>query len=257
MEGSTSVRTGSRTRVRSRPRYAKPTPPWWRSVLGWLLKDPVRLLAAAGALLLIMTAPFGGWRTAEPEQARVLQVGEQGTFAPFELTVHSAGVTRSQPGFVLSPLRLREKGAPGDGLYVVVLATVRTTSDLTVTGVTAPTITDLLWPADLPRPVENGAPADPDRPLSAVVYNRADFSQLSGVGPGLTYEVAFVYATASPVAELPETLTFTVQQHTYRADTFDRSTTAWLSPETVAEIELPLGPVPPDAFGSPNSEGTP
>ncbi len=226
------------------PRYARPRQSWRTVGWRWLSADPTRFLWLAGAVILLLAAPFGGWQQAVPDERQIV-AGQEVTTGPFVVTFHRAGYA-AELGDRLTAME------QGGRTYVVVLATLRSTDTRPVWGTA---VDALLRPTTLPEPLdylENPHDlSDPDDTVDADVRSLLDQSGLTGVAPGLTYEVAFVYRTAA--AELPDTLELTVQDYEFRASSFERMTENWYDryqQPPVGRISLPLEALPPGTFGT-------
>lgn len=207
--------------------------PWGERVRVWLADRPVQQYAyAAAALLLLATGLFGGLRQVD-EPERPLTPGVAVDAAPFTVTVSRASTTTD-----LGPLGVSKRGR-----FVSVVGTLRNDTDTTVTldvireAVSLSGVTDVFQRAF----GDEVGPSETARPWG--VYVVADSTSLTAVGPGLTYEVAWIYeqkATAAPPAQV----VVAVVGHTLRANTVDQQQ-QWLDPATLATGTLPLKVVPP------------
>lgn len=194
----------------------------------WATATPYRLPTAIAVVGLVLSAPFGGWRTAPSEATPVVPAEQVAEAAPFEVTLDRAY-------FAARPSESFSELDPGQQ-YVVVLGTVTSRHD---TSVDAPTLQAAITVLDLPQPVDAlGAALEGAAPVPEI-YSAADSTQLRRLGPDLTYEVGLVFRTAA--AELPDELTLQVSGHTWRPDAFTREE-RWLDPAVAAEIVVPLAP---------------
>lgn len=194
----------------------------------WATATPYRLPLAVAMVGVVLSAPFGGWRAAESEATPVTEVDEVVQAAPFELTLERA-YHSPRPSETFSELD------PGQQ-YVVVLGTLTSRHDSTVPG---SYLTEAIEVTGLPEPVDIlGEPVEPEDAVPEL-YSAQDSTQVSRVGPDLTYDIGLVYRTAA--TELPEELTLTVSGYTWRADAFTREED-WRDPSVVSQVVVPLAP---------------
>lgn len=192
----------------------------------WATATPYRLPFAVALVGLVISAPFGGWRTAESETLPVVAATETVEAAPFEITLERAYYSpQPSPDFPELP--------PGQQ-YVVVIGTVTARHDASVPGTLlteAVTISDLTDLIDgYGEPVES-ADAEPD------VYSAQDSTLLRQIGPDLTYDIGLVYRTAA--TDLPDEVTLALSGYTWREDSFTREQD-WRDPSQQAVVSVPL-----------------
>lgn len=202
-----------------------------RRVRTWLANRPVQQYAyAGGAVLLAVTGLFGGLRTVDVALAPLV-VGRPIVADPLTVTI-----TRSSWTTDLGP---PGKADPGQR-YLIVAGTVRNDTD---TSVGLDILQDAVHLQGVAAVYQNGfgddvGPSETATPWG--IFVTADSSRLSWVGPGLTYETAWVFRQQD-TRPAPTSVTVEVDGHTYRTDTID-ATTKWLDPEAVATGSLPMKP---------------
>ncbi|WP_258723854.1 hypothetical protein [Cellulomonas sp. NS3] len=191
-----------------------------------LLDQPLRNLGVGGAIaLLAATAAFGGLEPAASPTLPDVEVGETVVAAPFELTVDKVLWVDELPGAYLS-----EDG----NRWLALTATVTSTADRTVTGVT---LRDALGLVGVDGLV--GEPtAGTDRVLSSQRLLLADGSDLSPVQPGLEYEVVFLFEQDGSVPP-PEQVTVQAVGQTWRPSSLDTGF-GWFDPTVVAQGRLAM-----------------
>lgn len=207
--------------------------PTRQSVRRWLVSRPVQqYLYAAGVLVLLVTGLFGGLGKVEPRE-QPLTVGASLTAAPLTVVVSRASTTSD----------LGSVGKSERGRFVSIVGTVHNDTDATVGLDILRAVVRLTGVADVFQASSGTAVGMSDTARPWGVYVVADSTLLTSVGPGLTYEVVWIYeqkATAPP----PATVGVTVQAHTLRANTVDQQL-QWLDAAAVATGTLPLKVVPP------------
>lgn len=194
----------------------------------WATATPYRLPMVVALVGLVLSAPFGGWRTAQSEATPVVAAEEVVVAAPFELTLERAyyAALPSESFYALDPGQH----------YVVVIGTVTSRHDTTVN---AGLLLEAIAVEGLPEPIDIlGAPVEEEPPTPAL-YSATDSREIRRLGPDLTYEIGLVYQSAAE--EFPDELTLHISGHTWRPDTFTR-VERWLDPAEVAEVVVPLGP---------------
>ncbi|MFV0462845.1 MAG: hypothetical protein ACK5MP_06595 [Nostocoides sp.] len=207
----------------------------WGWLTGWVAARPLRhLLYAAAALVLVISAPFGGLAKASGADQPTdgipsVAVGAEVDATPLRISVTKAVVT-AQPGGTLPE-------ATGGSTYLLVGVEISTTDSETNFGaVDALRLRDVgqLTSSSLSDPTK----VVPDEEAKAGVYVVKDGSRLGGLGPGLTFKAAYVFSRAS-AKDLPENITVVLYRHTYRAH---RGTgqMGWFDPTPVAEVTVPL-----------------
>lgn len=153
-------------------------------ILTWLAARSVRqLVLAVGAVVLLISGAFGGLAQAEPDQRPRLVVDKPHTSAPFDITIK--GVRWSED--------LGEVIGPSDfGRYLLVFADVSTDEDMSIE---ASIVGEALRIQGLKGFRKSRYSMDKVRseypaPRLVVAEDQVDLSEL---GPGLTYEVAFIW----------------------------------------------------------------
>lgn len=194
----------------------------------WVTATPYRLPLALAAVGLVLSAPFGGWRTAESDDVSTAAPEEVVKAPPFELTLERAYSSPS-PSDSFPTL---EDGQQ----YVVVLGTLTSRHESTVEGAL---LTRAVTVTDLPEAVDPLGVLVEDATPRPELYSAQDSTILSRVGPDLTYDIGLVYRTAAE--SLPEELTFTVSGYTWRPDAFTREE-GWHDPEVLTEVVVPIAP---------------
>lgn len=180
-------------------------------ILAWVAARSVRqLVLAAGAVVLLVSGAFGGLRQAEPDQRPRLVVDEPHVSAPFTITIK--GVRWSEDlGEVIGPSEF--------GRYLLVFADISTDEDTSVDLYVVKEAVRLQGLKAFKRyssGVEEVRSELPD-PRVVVTEDQVDLSEL---GPGLTYEVAFVWEqrTSEP---LPSTASVVTRSHQFRQSSLE------------------------------------
>jgi len=186
-----------------------------------------RALAASVTALLALTllvALLGGFSTADP--AGTARPGETVEAGPFRLTLDEAVTGR----------RLSGVEAPNPRTTLLAL---RGTLAITVPEpIGIGTVDELLDVEGLGATYDvYGDPADE----AGASLRMPDGSSLIGVGPGLTYDVAWLYVVDRD--DLPDNVDVTVQQHELVVSQLD-SEERWLLPEPKVRLRLPVGADP-------------
>lgn len=177
----------------------------------WLAARSVRqLLLATGAVALLVSGAFGGLRQAQADELQTLVAGRPHVAEPIRLTVKSVRWTEDL-GEAIGPSEV--------GRYLVVLADVSSDQqDSVPASVVSESLrlSGLRDVAQAPFSTEVG----PSEDAVPRVLVTADRVRLSELGPGLTYEVAFVWEqrTSEPV---PTTVGLLARAHGFRADSID------------------------------------
>lgn len=194
----------------------------------WATASPYRLPLAVAAVGLVVSAPFGGWRTAEPEGLPTVAPGEVIEAAPFEVTLERAYYS-PRPSDSFSDL-------DEDQLYVVVLGTVTSRHEASVTGTMFSRAVEV---TDLPDPVDplSLTPVEEGEPVLGELYSAQDSTGLRLLGPDLTYDIGLVLVTDAD--DLPDELTVEVSAHDWRRDAFSGEE-GWHDPDGVARVSVPL-----------------
>lgn len=196
----------------------------------WVTAKPLRVPLVVAGVGLVLSAPFGGWRAAESEDAVAASTaGDVVEAAPFEVTLERA---------YYSPRPSESFPELDDGQqYVVVLGTLTSRHDTTVESSLA---TEALGIIGLPEPLDVlGNPVEPEARVPAELFSAQDSTQLRRIGPDLTYDVGLVYRTSAE--SLPAELTMEVSGYTWRTEGITRDPD-WDNPVVVAEVVVPLAP---------------
>lgn len=179
---------------------------------------------------LVVSAPFGGWKEAVPEHSvATVKPGDTLDTGPLVLTVKDAYWT-TRPAETFPAFK--------GGVYLLVNGTARTNdrqtlgfdairSSLRITGLDGLT-RDMF--STSPVSAEKGQPT---------LYHRDDAELLGTLGPGMTYDVAWVFGYVGPTGQLPKDLTVTVYRHTWRKSSITR-VEEWLDATPAFEVSLPL-----------------
>lgn len=207
----------------------------WRRALKWLGARPFSQLATwllfAG---LVLSAPFGGWKEARPAtQITEVKPGETINTGPLELTFKDAYWT-TRPAETFSAMK--------DGVYLLVNGTARATDDTTLGFDTVRASVrlkgvDRLMP-DMYR--TGGVPAEKAAPT---LFHREDAELLGALGPGMTYNVAWVFGRQGTGTDLPDHVDLTVYRHTWRKSSLTR-VEEWLDTTPAHTVRVPLSSRP-------------
>lgn len=173
----------------------------------------------------MVVGALGGWARSTPEGIREVPPGVATVASPMVVTLDRAEATYEVSGRPAEPGRA----------YVAVQGTLALDQPEPVTtGV----VTDTLM-ADLESTYDgSGDLAEVAEPSVQVAD---DGSTLLGMGPGLTYRVLLVYVVDE--ADVPDAMTVVLREHTWRRSFFD-ATLGWFDPQPVAEVTLPISPLP-------------
>lgn len=222
----------------------QPTPlPWRTRLVRWAFDRPLRqVVIGIGLVLLLLTAPFGGWRAAPKAAAAPvveLEPGQKFTAGPLEVTLDRA-VWNPDPA----------KGIPVSkvGGYLMVLGTVRSSDPEMVAGDVMNgfvRVTDLRnlvkAPFAQPLPDADGTlqpvPVVPAAEATYVPYSAADATALPTVGYGLTYEIALIFETKGSTP--PTSVTLQTYDWTWHASKIDRQF-RWHDQRAEGRVTLPV-----------------
>ena len=207
---------------------ALPTDPAAR-LRAWLADRPFQHYAyAVGAVLLALTGIFGGLRTVDTTVAP-LAGGRPVTAAPLTITI-----TRTSWTTNLGP----PGKAPAGQRFLTVAGTVRND---TATSVGSDVLGRAVHLQGVPDVYQDSFGDDVGASESASpwgIFVTQDSTRLAYVGPGLTYQAAWVFRQKD-TQPAPTSVTVEVDGHTFRADTID-GTMKWLDPAAVATGTLPM-----------------
>lgn len=226
------------------PEGVADAPSRWRARLTrWAFDRPLRhVVVGAGLLLLLLTAPFGGWATARPTTPaeRVLSPGERFTAGPLQVTLERA-VWNTDPSTSFSPSTV--------GGYLLLVGTIRSTDAEMVPGEVMQgllRVTDLdnlvKSPLDSPVLDDDGTvvrdvPVVPAEQATYGIYSVEDQSLVSTIGYGLTYKVVLVLQAKGTTP--PTSVTVRTFDWTWRESRIDRQM-LWLDRVPAARLTLPV-----------------
>jgi len=174
------------------------------------------------AVGLAVITVLGGWARTTPDGPKVVAPGTEIEAAPFRVTLDRAEATYRSSG---------RDAEPGQA-FLVVDGMLSLDAKESV-GILSDTLV-----ADLPHADEFGVETEDQRPE---VWVAADDSFLTGLGPGLTYDVRFTFVVAE--ADVPDRLTVVVSEHVWRRSSLD-DTLGWRDPTAVALVTLDVAPLP-------------
>lgn len=186
-------------------------PTWRRRTMAWLAARSLRqLVLAAAAVVVLASGAFGGLRQAEPDQRDALVLDKPHVAEPFTITVKGV-FWADDLGEVI--------GASDFGRYLLVIADISSTQDASVDkfvvheSLRLKGLDELAGTEIDDRPV---ASEDAD-PRVIVTEDRVALSEL---GPGLTYEVAFIWE--QKLSEpLPKSVDLVARVHGFRKSSLD------------------------------------
>lgn len=186
-------------------------PTWRRWVVAWLAARSVRqLVLMAGALVLLVSGAFGGLRQAEADDRDRLAVGEPHLAEPIRLTVK--GVYWADD--------LGETIGPSDyGRYLLVIADVSTNQANSVDSFVVRETLRIKGLQKLATSEIRDVPVASEDADPRVIVTE-DRVRLSEIGPGLTYEVAYIWEqkTSEP---LPTSVEMLARSHQFRQSSLD------------------------------------
>lgn len=216
---------------------------WLGPIRAWIAAQPLARLSYAALLIVLLgSAPFGGWRSTASDAVAQAAPGEVLSTGQLEITVERA-IWSTRPALTFS--------ANKRGVYVLVLGTARVVGDQTVGFQGIADSMRLLGVEDLYR-TPNGtekqtSPADQVAPE---LWYRDDATRLGALGPGMTYGVAFVFERRGAGSTLGDTLPVTVYRDTYRRHSINGDM-EWLDPTPAYRLVLPLEERPPVSEDAP------
>lgn len=185
-----------------------------------------RLTAAAGALVLAVSAPFGGLgRVPLDERVEAVEPGETLDAAPFRLVLERAVAVDELPDVVTPDVE-------GNHLMVVVAEVTN--------------VTDAWVYANLLSPVPRSSPQSRsivvlDEGLAPIgfpsTYHAEDDTRFSTVNPGLGHDVVIVWEFAGAV---PDELSLGIATLTERPSTISPDVLEWTDPAEAATVTLPV-----------------
>lgn len=186
------------------------------------------MIGAVALLVLaaLVVGALGGWARTTPEGLRAADPGERVDATPFQIRLDRAEAAYEVSG------DLADEGRA----FVVVEGTLTLDTEESV----GRSVVGEAFAADL-RSTYNlfGSLEDEGAPTSVQVTE--DGSDLSGLGPGLTYDVLLVWEIDA--AAVPATTTVTLREHTWRPSFLD-GIPGWFDPEPVVRVALAVAPLP-------------
>lgn len=186
----------------------------------WLAATAVTLTLAVVVVWLL-----GGLARSTPDGPAQVAPGTEVEAAPFRVRLDQAAARYT----------VAEEDAEPDQAFIVVDGRMELTEPLSV-GVT--NVLDA-FTADLTDSFDiYGTPTDV---AEATVQVVPDGSSLSGLGPGLRYDVQVVFIVAEE--SVPEQVTVSVQEHAWRPNAIDFEP-GWYDAAPVARVTLDVAPLP-------------
>ncbi len=177
----------------------------------WLAARSVRqLLLGAGAVVLLVSGLFGGLRRAETDERPRLVLDQAHQSAPLDITVKRV-LWSDDLGEVIGPSEF--------GRYLLVFADVSTDED---TAINVSVVKEALRFQGLEgfrrsQSDSREARSEEADPRVLVTEDQVDLSVL---GPGLTYEVAFIWEQRK-AESLPSTAGLITRSHQYRQSSLE------------------------------------
>lgn len=186
-------------------------PTWRGRSVAWLAARSLRqLVLAVAAVVVLASGAFGGLRQAEPDQRDALVLGKPVVAEPFRITVKGV-YWADDLGEVI--------GASDFGRYLLVVADVSTTQNASVDGFVVREALRLKGlDAFAGTTTDNRPVASEDADPQVIVTE--DRVRLSELGPGLTYEVAFIWEQKLS-QPLPRAVDLMTRVHGFRESTLD------------------------------------
>ena len=177
----------------------------------WLSRRSLRqVVLGLGALVLLASGLFGGLERAAPEPRAVLVADEAHVAEPFKLTI-SRVAWSDDLGEGFGPSKV--------GRYLLVQADISTTQDLTVSSFV---VREALRLRGLSGFAADEFDSDlvPSEKAEPRVVVTADRVALGEIGPGLTYNVVFIWEQdqAQPLPDVVEVESFA---HGFRRSSLD------------------------------------
>lgn len=193
----------------------------------WLTASPRNAGYAVIVAALLLTIPFGGLAAA-PQPDPVSAPGETIAADPWEITLERVIYGRELGGTWLEPF--------DESQHVVVLATVRNTTDTTLL---ASELDRSLYIRGLPEGLDGlGSPLEDGRirPQSSIYTLEPMTGELSALAPGITYEVGISLRTMSRT--VPDEVQIEVHKKTYRLASIEERM-LWTDEELLTVVTLP------------------
>lgn len=184
---------------------------WRAPVWAWVSRRSIRhLLLGVGAVALLVSGVFGGLRQAPPEPLTTLAAGKPHSATPFEITITKVSWA-TDLGESFDPPEL--------GRFLVVFAEIRTDQDRSVDSFVVKEALRIRGLPDFAKSDVDQDPVDSDDadPLVVVATDRVP---LGGIGPGLTYEVAYIWQQ-DDAQPLPASVEVQAYEHGFRRSSLD------------------------------------
>lgn len=180
----------------------------WRD---WLSRRSIRqVVLGLGGVLLLVSGLFGGLERAAPEPRTVLVADKTHVAEPFELTI-SRVAWSDDLGEGFGPSKI--------GRYLLIQTDIRTTQDLTVSSFVVREALRLRGLDGLAADEFDGelVPSEEAEPRVVVTADRV---ALGEIGPGLAYNVVFIWEqdAAQPLPEAVQVESFA---HGFRRSSLD------------------------------------
>lgn len=202
----------------------------------WILARPRNAGYAVVVAALLLTVPFGGLEAAEQEAIRQVPAGETADAAPWRITLEKA-IHGPDLGSGFGPLE--------QGEHILILATLTTTDEVTETtgasvlsGSLAVTAEGVELLDGYGSPLREGGQI----PLVGTLFTLEPTAQaLSGVAPGLSYDVGIHLTTTD---EVPDELRVELSTKTYRQSSVEEAM-FWADETPSAVVMVPTEPSGP------------
>ncbi|GEM_PF-3537360 len=220
----------------------------WSRLVSLFLGHPLPTILVAVLCVIAATIPFGGLARAENKAPKLekLQAGVEYAYGPLRITFIEAawdkdpqdGQTERQiypsVGGAYLMIHAKIRGAGKSDVPFSLLDDVLRVHD--VGSMFADTFTD-----DKLNDSGDVIPGETvsDEDAEYTVINIADAITLQSIGPGMTYDVVFLFNHRG--TEFPDVLTLHTYNMTYRASSIDGSFD-WRDPELSGQLTLPLKP---------------
>lgn len=201
------------------------------------------MIAALVAVVVLtgVIGLMGGWSRAKPDGPRAVAPGTAVDVRPFRIQVDAARAVYEVDGDVADdgvgdPTTSEDDEEPR--AYVVVDASISLDDRASVSGGEIEDLVD----SDLRSTYNlNNARQEVAAPTS--VHVAQDGSSISGIGPGLTYDVRLVFELDE--SAVPDRITVRFNEQTWRRSFIDGDL-GWFDPVRVATVALDVAPLPPE-----------
>jgi hypothetical protein len=226
----------------------EPRDSWSSRLVKHFLGHPLPAVLVALVCVIAATIPFGGFARAEVTKPglKQLEVGVEHTFGPLKLTIIEAswdtdpqhGQTDRQiypsvgGAYLMVHAKIRAVGKSEVPFSVLNnVMRVQNLGSMFATAYTHDSISD-------DGEVTPGKTV-PDEEAEYTVANMADAISLPSIGPGMTYDVVFIFGHRG--TDFPNELTLHTYDFTWRASSIDGSFD-WRDPEVNGQVTMPLKP---------------